>query len=135
MGEHTKINPGPFIEFLNNVCPAILGAPKAVFPRLPDFHASMRVISSRLSFPNLQDEISRHFASLEMMNKVRHFIYDDQDTTFFIARELVRILVLLASSGTPRADTARCHQVDREDKKEDGKSSEASLVVCVVHVV
>ena len=29
MGEHTKINPGPFIEFLNNVCPAILGAPKA----------------------------------------------------------------------------------------------------------
>eukprot|EP00439_Symbiodinium_sp_Y106_P013254 s7106_g1.t3 len=76
MGEHTKINPGPFIEFLNNVCPAILGAPK--------------------------DEISRHFASLEMMNKVRHFIYDDQDTTFFIARELV----------------------DREDKKEDGKSSE-----------
>ncbi|CAE7372889.1 Dync1h1 [Symbiodinium pilosum] len=78
MGEHTKINPGPFIEFLNNVCPAILGAPK--------------------------DEISKHFASLEMMNKVRHFIHDDQDTTFFIARELV---------------------VDREESKnEDGKAAE-----------
>lgn len=63
MGEHSKINPGPFIEILNNVCPALLGASK--------------------------DEISKHFASLEMMNKVRHFIGDDQDTTFFIARELV----------------------------------------------
>ena len=63
MGEHSKINPGPFIEILNNVCPALLGASK--------------------------DEISKHFASLEMMNKLRHFIGDDQDTTFFIARELV----------------------------------------------
>ncbi|CAJ1328908.1 unnamed protein product [Effrenium voratum] len=75
MSEHAKINPGPFIEYLNNVCPALLGASK--------------------------DEISKHFASLEMMNKVRHFIGDDQDTTFFIARELV----------------------EREDKKED-KSEE-----------
>eukprot|EP00931_Biecheleriopsis_adriatica_P034702 TRINITY_DN20021_c0_g5_i1.p1 TRINITY_DN20021_c0_g5~~TRINITY_DN20021_c0_g5_i1.p1 ORF type:complete len:4603 (-),score=1119.02 TRINITY_DN20021_c0_g5_i1:34-13842(-) len=63
MGEHAKINPGPFIEFLNSVCPSLLGASK--------------------------DEISRHFASLEMMNKVRHFIGDDQDVTFFIARESV----------------------------------------------
>lgn len=63
MGEHAKINPGPFIEVLNNVCPALLGASK--------------------------EEIAKHFASLEMMNKVRHFIGDDQDTTFFIARELV----------------------------------------------
>ena len=69
-----------------------------------------------------------------MMNKVRHFIYDDQDTTFFIARELVRILVL-ASSNTLRLEPARCHQVDREDKKEDGKSSEASFVICAVHIV
>ena len=68
------------------------------------------------------------------MNKVRHFIYDDQDTTFFIARELVRILVL-ASSNTLRLEPARCHQVDREDKKEDGKSSEASFVICAVHIV
>jgi len=63
MGEHSKINPGPFIEFLSNTCPAILGATK--------------------------DEFSRFFANLEMMNKVRHFIGDEQDCTLFVSREVI----------------------------------------------
>lgn len=62
MGEHSKINPGPFIEFLNNVCPPLLGSTR--------------------------DDFSRLFAKLEMMNKVRHFVGDDQDTSLFISREV-----------------------------------------------
>ena len=97
MGEHSKINPGPFIEFLNNVCPAVLGAPKARgHGGSGGSGGSGAGAERRCVFAwhdvGLQDEISKHFASLEMMNKVRHFIYDDQDTTFFIARELVRLL-------------------------------------------
>ncbi|CAE7774047.1 Dync1h1 [Symbiodinium sp. CCMP2592] len=67
----------------------------------------------------LQDEISQHFASLEMMNKVRHFIYDDQDTTFFIAREL---------------SDKNALQVDKDDSKKTEKEysiiTENEVVFC-----
>jgi len=63
MGEHAKINAAPFIEFLNNALPPLLSTTK--------------------------DDISRTFANLEMVNKVKHFVGDEQDNSLFVSRVVV----------------------------------------------
>lgn len=63
MGEFTKINAGPFVEFLNNVSPPLLGCTK--------------------------DDISKHLTTAEVVNFIKHWIADEQDISLFVSRMAV----------------------------------------------
>lgn len=63
MGELTKINAGPFVEFLNNVCPSLLGCTK--------------------------DDMSKHLMGVDVVNFVRQWIADEQNISLFVSRMAV----------------------------------------------